>query len=472
MCGIAGVALPDSSEPHRAAFSLYYALYALQHRGQESAGIVVARNGDSRVRRGMGMVPLAIPPESLKELEGGVGIGHVRYSTTGASRMENCQPFVISFAGGTLAVAHNGNLVNYAHLRAELEREGAVFTSTTDTEVIAHLLARELGAHGDPLEALREVMRRIQGAYSLVVLYNGQLVAVRDPLGIRPLCLGQLDGGYVVASESSAVDTLGGRFLRDVRPGEVLHFHDGAMDSVRLYRAGTTAHCVFEYIYLARPDSILDGRLVYDARLRIGELLAGESGVEADIVSPVPDSGITQALGYSRRSGLPYKETLIKNRYIGRTFIMPEAGLRDLSVRLKLNAVGPNLRDKRVVIVDDSIVRGTTSRRIVDGLRSKGAREVHFRVGSPPLIAPCYLGVDMKSREELIAARKGLDEIRRALNADTLGYLSLQSLSKAVGLRSDQLCTGCLTGEYPVEVEGERCTRRQMKITEFQERGG
>ncbi len=467
MCGIAGVALTNPPEPHRAAHALYYALYALQHRGQESAGIVVAHNGESRVRKGMGMVPTAVSPESLKELDGAVGIGHVRYSTTGSSRIENCQPFVITFAGGTLAVAHNGNLVNYADLRAELERGGAVFTSTTDTEVIAHLLARELASHGDLVEALREVMRRIQGAYSLVILHNGTLVAVRDPLGIRPLCLGEVEGGWVVASESAAVDTLGGKLVRDVRPGEVLHFHDGAMDSVRIVRAGTTAHCVFEYIYLARPDSLLDGRLVYDARLRIGELLAEEHGVGADIVSPVPDSGITQALGYSRKSGLPYQETLIKNRYIGRTFIMPEPSLRDLSVRLKLNAVGPNLKDRKVVLVDDSIVRGTTSRRIVDTLRSKGAREVHFRVGSPPLVAPCYLGVDMKSREELIAARKSVEETRVALNADTLGYLSLRALSKAVGMGPDKLCTGCLTGEYPVEVPGEKCMRRQLKLTQF-----
>ncbi|MBI4361627.1 MAG: amidophosphoribosyltransferase [Euryarchaeota archaeon] len=470
MCGIVGVSLREPLEPHRAAYSLYYGLYALQHRGQESAGIVVSRDGEgSRISKGMGMVPHIFAPDDLKRLQGNVGIGHVRYSTTGSSRIENCQPFIIDYKDGSLAVAHNGNLVNYAQLRAGLEGEGRVFTSTTDTEVIAHLLVKELLIHKDLVEAVRELMRILVGAYSLTLLVNGRLVAIRDPLGIRPLCIGRLENGWVAASESVAIDTLGGRFLRDVKPGEILMFNgaDEEPRSARLYRAATTAHCIFEYIYLARPDAILDGRLVYDTRVRIGELLAEEHPAEADVVTSVPDSGVASAIGYSDRSGIPYRETLMKNRYVGRTFIMPEAEMRDIAVKLKLNVLGPQVKDKRVIVVDDSIVRGTTVRRIVDSLKARGAREVHMRIGSPPITSPCYLGVDMKSKGELIASQHSVEEVRRFIHADSLGYLSLGGLVRAVGMTEKHLCTGCLTGVYPVEVPGEKWTARQMKLSHF-----
>ncbi len=473
-CGIVGIAIDEGN----VTLPLFYALYALQHRGQESAGIAVSRSDDEErgeipLIKDMGFVYEVFSPRRLNSLKGNIGIGHVRYSTTGASRIENAEPLVVNYHKGQIAIAHNGNLVNAAELKKELQREGRIFHSDTDTEVIAHLLAKELVRH-DPVEAIKVLMKRVVGSYSLAILMGKRLIAVRDPLGIKPLCFGTLnDGqGYIVASESSAIDTVGGKLVRDVKPGEVLIINCSSragksVESYQLYRGINTAYCVFEYIYFARPDSILDGRLVYDVRLKIGERLAEEHGVDADVVSPVPDSGITFAIGYAKRSGLDYMEGFIKNRYIGRTFIMPEERYRDTAVRLKLNVVRRNIEGKRVVLVDDSIVRGTTSRRIVAFLKNKGAKEVHLRIGSPPIIAPCYLGINTPTRDELLASNRSMDEICRFLKADSIGYISLRGLVDSIGISIHNLCLGCLNERYPVDIPGEVCVARQLKLSQF-----
>ncbi|HLB71370.1 MAG: amidophosphoribosyltransferase [Candidatus Methanoperedens sp.] len=462
-CGVVGVSFKKESP---AALSIYYALYALQHRGQESAGITVHDGTQVRTLKGMGLVPDVFNRDDIQKLKGHVGIGHVRYSTTGGSKIENCQPLLVSFRSGTIAIAHNGNLVNSKELRAELEKEGRIFHSDSDTEVIAHLLVKKL-MYSEPQEAVRELMRRLIGSYSLVILVDNELVVVRDPLGVKPLCLGEIDNGFVVASESAAIDILGGKFIRDIAPGEMLVFSNGAYESKPIVKSKNYAHCVFEYIYFARPDSIIDGELVYNVRMRIGKTLFEEHPISADIVSPVPDSGITSAIGFSKKSGIDYMEGLMKNRYIGRTFIMPGQDMRETAVRLKLNTIKPNIEGKSIVLVDDSIVRGTTSRRIIDLMRRSGAKEVHMRVASPPIISPCYLGIDMATREELVAAHKAVKGVEALINADSLGYVSIEGLVRSIGIPADDLCVGCLTGSYPVEIPGEQCARRQLKLSEF-----
>jgi amidophosphoribosyltransferase len=464
-CGIVGLAFNDQ-ESDNAALPVYYALYALQHRGQESTGITVHDGKNAKTLKGMGLVPDVFKKYNLSDLKGFVGIGHVRYSTTGGSTIENSQPLIVNFMDRTIAIAHNGNLVNSGDLIAEFEAEGQVFLTSSDTEVIARLLVKEL-LKADILGAVEAVMKRIVGSYSLTILVDDTLVVVRDPLGFKPLCLGELDGGYVVTSESVAIDTIGGKLIRDVRPGEVLIFKDGSYSSHHLFRTKNTAHCVFEYIYFARADSIIDGQLVYQTRVRIGERLLDEHAIDADIVSPVPDSGITFAIGYSKKSGIDYMEGLMKNRYIGRTFIMPNQNMRETAVRLKLNTIRQNIEGKKVILMDDSIVRGTTSRRIVDMVRKAGAEEVHMRIGSPPIMSPCYLGIDMATREELVAAHKTVAGVEAVINADSLGYVSVEGLVEAVGIPEDDLCLGCLTGVYPVEIPGEECKRCQLTLNHF-----
>jgi amidophosphoribosyltransferase len=462
-CGIVGVSFKEETS---AALSFYYALYALQHRGQESAGITVHDGSQVRTLKGMGLVPDVFNRGDIQKLKGHVGIGHVRYSTAGGSKIENCQPLLVSFKSGTIAIAHNGNLVNSKELRTELEKEGRIFLSDSDTEVIAHLLVKEL-MHRGLEDAVKEVMKRLIGSYSLAILIDKTLVIIRDPLGVKPLCLGWIDNGYVVASESVAIDILNGQLIRDVAPGEMLVFSNGKYESYQLIKSKNNAHCVFEYIYFARPDSVIDGQLVYNVRMRIGEMLFKEHPAIADIVSPVPDSGITYAIGYSKKSGIDYMEGLMKNRYIGRTFIMPGQDMRETAVRLKLNTIKPNIDGKSIVLIDDSIVRGTTSRRIIDLIRKSGTREVHMRVASPPIISPCYLGIDMATREELVAAHKAVKGVEALINADSLGYLSIDGLVKSIGIPMDDLCLGCLNGIYPVEIPGEKCAKRQLKLSEF-----
>ncbi len=462
-CGVVGVSFQDAGN---VAKSIYYALYALQHRGQEAAGISVHDGKSIRTHRGMGLVSEVFDDAQIALLRGSVGIGHVRYPTTGRSCIENSQPLLVKYKDGAIAVAHNGNLVNSAQLREQLEQSGDIFYSTSDTEVIAHLFVRELLRH-DLQEAVRALMRKIVGSYSLVFLFGDTVLALRDPLGIKPLCLGKLESGYVVASESVAVDTLNGCLVRDVRPGELIVLKHGEMESYQLARLPNPAHCVFEYIYFARPDSILDGRLIYDVRVNIGAKLAEEHPADADTVTPIPDSGITLAVGYHQRSCISYRECLMKNRYIGRTFIMPDQNMRETAVRLKMNTIRPNIEGHKLVLVDDSIVRGTTSRRIVNMVRKAGADAVHVRIGSPPILAPCYLGIDMASRDELIAAHKTIPGVEAVINADSLGYVSHRGLVEAIGIPEENLCMGCLTGVYPVEIPGEKCIATQTKLSEY-----
>ncbi len=416
----------------------------------------------------MGLVSEVFDDAQIALLRGSVGIGHVRYPTTGRSCIENSQPLLVKYKDGAIAVAHNGNVVNSAKLREQLEQNGDIFYSTSDTEVIAHLFVRELLRH-DLHDAVRAVMRKIVGSYSLVFLFGDTVLAVRDPLGLKPLCLGELENGngYVVASESVAIDTLNGRLIRDVKPGELIVLRHGEIKCHQLARLPNPAHCVFEYIYFARPDSILDGRLIYDVRVNIGAKLAEEHPTNADTVTPIPDSGITLAVGYHQKSGISYRECLMKNRYIGRTFIMPDQSMRETAVRLKMNTIRPNIEGHKLVLVDDSIVRGTTSRRIVNMVRKAGAAEVHMRIGSPPILAPCYLGIDMPSREELIAAYKTIPGVEAVINADSLGYVSHEGLVESIGIPKEHLCMGCLTGVYPVEIPGEKCVATQTKLSEY-----
>lgn len=466
-CGVVGVVMQDhASIDNPTALQIYYALYALQHRGQESTGITVHDGLHIKSIKGMGLVPEVYVKKDLVELKGNVGLGHVRYSTTGDSKIENCQPLIVNYKSGTIAIAHNGNLANYSTLRKELESEGRVFITTSDTEVITHLLVKELLRH-DPILSISNVIKRLVGSYSLAILIDDQLYAIRDPLGFKPLCIGKLEKGYIVASESVAVDTLNGKLIREVEPGELIVFKNGNYESHQLVQEKYHAHCVFEYVYFARPDSIINGKLVYNVREKIGQELAREHPAKADIVSPVPDSGITSAIGYSYESNIKYREGLMKNRYIGRTFILPGQAMRETAVRLKMNTISENIKDKRIVLIDDSIVRGTTSRRIIDMMKNAGAKEIHARIGSPPIVAPCYFGIDMGTRSELIAAHKTIAGVEAVINADSLGYLSVEGLVRAIGIDKENLCLACLTSEYPLDIPGENCPRKQLKLDEF-----
>jgi amidophosphoribosyltransferase len=466
MSGLVGISINEAG--NNAVKSIYYALYALQHRGQEAAGISVHDGKAIRTHRGMGLVSEVFNDAQIALLRGSVGIGHVRYPTTGRSAIENVQPFLVKYKDGAVAVAHDGNMVNSNQLREQLEQAGDIFYSTSDTEVIAHLFVKELLRH-DLQEAVRALMRTIVGSYSLVFLWGDTVLAIRDPLGIRPLCIGEIESGYMVASESVAIDTLNGRLIRDVKPGELVVLRNGKMKSYHLARFQETAHCAFEYIYFARPDSIIDGRLLYDVRVNIGAKLAEEHPANADAVTPIPDSGNVLAAGYNQRSGINYKDCLIKERYnIGRDLIMSDPDEREKAVRLKMNTIRSNIEGHRLVLVNDSIMRGITTRRIVDMVRKAGAKEVHVRIGSPPIIAPCYLGINMYSRDELISAYKTVAGVEAVINADSLGYVSHQGLVEAIGIPPENLCMGCITGVYPVEIPGEKCIASQTRLGEFE----
>ncbi len=447
-CGVFGVFAPDEE----VARLTYFGLFALQHRGQESAGIATADGEEVHVHARMGLVAQVFSERRLAGLRGHAAIGHTRYSTTGSSRAENAQPLLVQSDLGPLALAHNGNLVNASALLDELDQLGVRPRSTTDSEVLGLICANTPGE--DWLARLRQALPRFQGAFCVVLLSPTQLFAVRDPFGIRPLCLGRLpSGGWVVASESCALDTIGATFIREVEPGELLAIDEHGVHSERLPLEGRRAACSFEHIYFARPDSIVDGCLVYAVRERMGHVLAREHPAEADMVIAVPDAAVPAAIGYAAESGIPYREGLIKNRYIGRTFIQPEQGQRSGGVALKHNPLPEVLRGKRVVVVDDSIVRGTTTPRVVSQLRRAGAREVHMRISSPPMRHPCYLGVDTPRREHLIAARMSVEEIRHHIGAESLGYLSLPGLMEAIGLPESTFCNACFHGDYPMAVE-------------------
>ena len=459
MCGIFGI----FGHPEAANIT-YLGLHSLQHRGQESAGIVSGNGQQLIASRHMGHVADVFSQEVLARLHGPNAIGHVRYSTAGASHIKNAQPFAVEYAHGTVAVAHNGNLVNALHLRAELERAGSIFQSSMDTEVIVHLMARSTSE--DLPTQLVDALRQVKGAFSLVVLSQGQLIAVRDPRGLRPLALGRSGGAHVFSSESGAFDLIEAEFIRDVEPGEMIIVDHAGMRSVRPFDARPCCHCVFEYVYFARPDAVLDGVSVTDCRERMGQQLAREHSVEADVVIAVPDSGVTAAIGYARESGTPFQMGLIRSHYVGRTFIEPQQSIRHFGVKLKLNPARSVIQGRRVVVVDDSIVRGTTSRKIVGMIRAAGAREVHMRISCPPTAFPCFYGIDTPTRGELIASSHTVSEIARYIGCDTLAYLSNDAMLAAVrspGEEGHGFCDACFSGHYPIPIP-EPLKRRQPSL--------
>jgi amidophosphoribosyltransferase len=469
MCGIVGIV-----DAGGVSIQLYYALYALQHRGQESAGISTFDGTNLHKFKGNGLVADVFSPAVLSDLKGSSGIGHVRYPTTGARLPENIQPLNFQFQEHFISVAHNGNLVNTCELRAEYEQAGQIFTTTTDTEIIAKILIDAISNSGSVEDAVRFCMKKLVGSYAVVILIDGVLYAFRDPLGIKPLCIGKTESGYMVASESVAVDALAAKLVRDVKPGELIRIENKGIHCTQVAVAGRRAHCIFEYVYFARADSVIDGVLVYDVRRKVGQKLHEEAPVKADSVGALPDSGTAYAIGYAEESKIPYVESLMKNRYMGRTFIMPTQKEREKAVRIKLNPIPAHLKDKSVVLVDDSIVRGTTSKRIIGIVRDAGAREVHVRIGSPAIKAPCYLGVDFPTREELIAHNRDEDEVRKSITATSLHHISLEALIEAIGFDREDLCTGCLTSCYPLPIDGEKARPCQVDFSDstFQSRLG
>ncbi len=464
-CGVVGV----YGHPEAATLA-YLSLYALQHRGQESAGIV-ASNGDALIaHRGMGLVADIFTEEILEQLDGRLAIGHNRYSTTGSTVLKNCQPFVVEWAQGALAIAHNGNIVNADALRRQLEARGSIFQSTSDTEVVIHLIAASAGTL--LVDRIVDALSQVRGAYSLVFLSETQLIAARDPGGFRPLVLGRIGDAVVIASETCALDLVDATYEREIEPGEIVVVDEGGITSLRPFPTSPRHQCVFEYVYFARPDSQVFGRNVYAVRKELGRQLARESGVPADIVIPVPDSGVPAAIGYAEEAGLPFEMGLIRNHYVGRTFIEPSNSIRHFGVKVKLNALPEVLGGKRVIVVDDSIVRGTTSRKLVHMVRQAGALEVHMRISSPPTTNPCYYGIDTPTREELIASTHSVEQTREFLGADSLSYLSPSGLYAFAGGRSNGFCDACFSGRYPVALDEEHRGVRQLHLFEARERPG
>lgn len=452
-CGVFGVFSQEKSD---VASTAYYGLFALQHRGQESCGIVVNEAGLFQVYKDTGLVNDVFSPRILEGLgEGNMAVGHVRYGTTGGNDRSNAQPIVVNHIKGRMALAHNGNIVNCEELRRELEMEGSIFSTTSDTEVISYIITKERLKAPSIEQAVNKAMDRIKGAYSLVIMSPAKLIAVRDENGFRPLCYGKTeDGRYVVASESCALDAVSAKFIRDIKPGEIVIFDKDGVRSIEDHCGKEEgAMCVFEYIYFARPDSVIDGCSVHTARMRAGAFLALEHPVQADVVIGVPDSGLDAAVGYAKQSGIPYEIGFIKNKYIGRTFIQPGQKSREDKVKIKLNPIAEVVRGKRVVMIDDSIVRGTTSARIVKLLREEGAKEIHLRVSAPPFLNPCYYGTDIDSRENLIAANHTIEEIAQIIGVDSLGYLSVENAKQiAKGMNGAKYCTACFDGKYPTEI--------------------
>ena len=451
-CGVFGIYDFDGKD---VASTIYYGLFALQHRGQESCGIAVSETNGPKGKvtsyKGMGLVNEVFTGDELEQMKGDIGVGHVRYSTAGASTRENAQPLVLNYVKGTLALAHNGNLINAPELREELAYSGAIFQTTIDSEVVAYHIARERVKTKNVESAVLNAMKKIRGAYSLVIMSPRKLIGARDPYGFKPLCIGRRDNAYIITSETCALETLGAEYIRDIEPGEVVTItKDGIKsDTSMCLPKEQQARCIFEYIYFARPDSHIDGVSVYGSRIKAGRFLAMDSPVEADIVVGVPESGNAAAMGYAMESGIPYGTAFVKNSYVGRTFIKPKQSTRESSVKIKLNVLREAVAGKRVIMIDDSIVRGTTSDRIVKMLRDAGAREVHMRVSSPPFLWPCYFGTDVPAREQLIAYNRSVEEIRQMIGADSLGYLQIDRLKELVnGL---DICQGCFTGKYPME---------------------
>jgi len=448
-CGVFGVYAPNED----VARLTFFGLFALQHRGQESAGIATADGNKISVFTKMGLVSQVFSEESLRLVSGGhIAIGHNRYSTAGSSQSNNAQPIVVGKGSNSIAIAHNGNIINAKYLYEELAEQGYTFRSSTDSEVIANLIISS--PESGWVNRIKYAMRRLQGAYSLTLMTDRALFAMRDPFGVRPLCLGKIDGGWVIASETCALGHIGADLVREIEPGEIIAIDENGIESYsgEVKRKGT---CIFEYIYFARPDSVINGRLVHSARQAMGARLSQEHPIDADLVMGVPDSATAAGIGYARQSGIPLAEGLIKNRYVGRTFIEPDQRIRDLGVKLKFNPLPQMLADKRLVVVDDSIVRGTTTPNVMRILRKAGAKEIHVRICAPPICYPCFLGVDMATRHELIAAQKSIPEIRDFIGADTLGYMSVEGLLDSVALPRETFCMACFTGDYPIPVQLE-----------------
>jgi len=457
-CGVFGIFnCPE------AANQTYLGLYAQQHRGQESAGIVSTDGHTFNSHRGMGLVADVFQKSDIQRLSGHSAIGHVRYSTSGESGLRNCQPFTFEYVHGGIAMCHNGNIVNAPEVRKELEREGAVFQSTSDTEVLMHLVSRSKGER--MRDRVGEAVRRLKGGYSLLVLVEDRMVGVRDRNGLRPLVLGKLNDAWVLASETCAFDLVGAEFVRDVKAGEMVIIEDGKLETMMPFESTDPKFCVFEYVYFARPDSTLEGVNVYDARYKIGVELGKESPIDADLVVPVPDSGVPPAMGYAEATGIPFQLGLIRNHYIGRTFIEPQQSIRNFGVRLKLNPNRDMIKGKRVILVDDSIVRGTTSRKIVEMMRAAGAAEVHMRISSPPTKHSCFYGVDTPNAEDLMANQMSLDEMCSAIQADSLAFVSFDGMYRAVGKPQSQHCDACFSGEYPVKIDQTRSP--QLSLLRF-----
>ena len=472
-CGVFGVYSGETSD---VASTAYYGLFALQHRGQESCGIVVNDDGVFSGFKDKGLVNDVFTTEIINSLgEGNIAVGHVRYGTTGSNDRSNAQPIVVNHIKGKMALAHNGNLINSGELRRELELQGSIFHTTSDTEVISYIITKERLSAPSIEQAVNSAMNRIKGAYSLVVMSPSKLIAVRDENGFRPLCYGKTaDGRYIVASESCALDAVGAEFVRDIKPGEIVVFEKNGVRSIEDHcKKSPCSLCVFEYIYFARPDSVIDGCPVHTARQRAGAFLALEHPVQADVVIGVPDSGLDAALGYAKQSGIPYEIGFIKNKYIGRTFIAPGQKSREDKVKIKLNPIAEVAKGKRIVMIDDSIVRGTTSARIVKLLREAGAKEIHMRVSAPPFMNPCYYGTDIDSRENLIACKHSVEEIAKIIGVDSLGYLSVDSVKQiAKGICGTGYCTACFDGNYPTAVPSTPMKNKfETKISENKEKG-
>ena len=456
-CGVVGVyGHPD------AANLAYLGLYALQHRGQESAGIAASSNGKMHLEVGMGLVADVFSDARLKKLPGNIAVGHNRYSTTGVSKVKNAQPCLIEYSGGTMAMGHNGNLVNASEIRKELGAAGAIFQSTNDSEVIVHLMAQS--RRNSFVDRAVAALSQVKGAYSIVLMSENELVAARDPQGFRPLCLGKLDGAYIVASESCVMDLVEAEFIREIEPGELILINQFGVKSFHPFQKASTKQCVFEHIYFSRPDSYLFGHSVYSTRKLMGKALAREKPVEADVVVPVPDSGVISAMGYSEETKIPFQMGLIRNHYVGRTFIEPQSQIRNFGVKVKLNAVKPVIEGKRVIIIDDSIVRGTTSKKIVRMLREVGAREVHVRISSPPTTHSCFYGIDTPTKGELIASNMDIDQTCKYLGADSLHYISLEKMLEIFGEQKDDFCAACFDGRYPVDVTGSDGSTKQLGL--------
>ena len=456
-CGVVGV----YGHPE-AANLVYLGLYALQHRGQESAGIVASTHSKMRLEVGMGLVADVFDPIRILKLPGPLAIGHNRYSTAGKSELVNAQPCMINYSAGSLALAHNGNLVNADAIRKELGSKGAIFQSTNDSEVIVHLMAQSKAETF--VDQAAEALRQVSGAYSLVLMTKTELVAARDPHGFRPLCLGKLDGAYIVASETCVMDLIEAEFIREVEPGELILINDQGIQSFFPFKKVETKHCVFEHIYFARPDSFIFGEHVYTARKNMGRAMAQESPADADLIVPVPDSGVVSAMGFAEESGIPFEMGLIRNHYVGRTFIEPQSQIRDFGVKLKLNPVKEIIAGKRIAIIDDSIVRGTTARKIVKMLRDAGAKEVHLRISAPPILHSCFYGIDTPTKEELIAHTHDLEETRQYLAADSLAYLSLEKMMEVLENGKKKFCSACFDGNYPIPITDKKTDTSQMGL--------